>query len=351
MNDPLLKSIIVVGAGPVGLCCALAVAARGARVLVVDNGKRGAGWASGGMLAPTYETVARPDVPHALTDLAFESLSLWEKLATNLDLPLQRGTLFLARNAVEQSYLQDLAAQASLQEAATPIGFDARAAWRCDTDLTLAPRSTLDALVLACERVGIKFITHAVTEVQARSVTTRDGTRLVGNAVIIANGQEGNRLSGSLPQLAAITPVKGQMFAVALDSDVQIDQVVRAGGIYLIPRDGHLVIGATSVVNDDDSTTINTTDQERLYNEALALYPLLKLAPVVESWAGLRPSTPDNLPMLGWSNLEGVALASGTYRNGWLLAPAIGERIADLVMGQPGASIKLQPFSPERFPN
>jgi glycine oxidase len=347
------QSIVVVGAGPVGLCCALAFARAGWLVRVVDSGLRGAGWASGGMLGASYETLARNDVPSSLTDLAFESLALWPSLAGRLGVATLANTAFVARSHDEATFLGKLATdqRATLTEIGLPSGFVGLAAWRCATDLALNPRAALRALHDACVFVGVTFVSAKAVGVAANHVTLESGAKLQSDAIIIATGQGGGGLTDSVPELVNLSPVKGQLLAVAADANTRLAHVIRAGRLYLIPRGERIIIGATSTPEDHDATTIDIEAQLDLHQEAITLLPALAQAQVVESWAGLRPMTPDGLPIVGRSHQKGVFLAVGTYRNGWLLAPAIAQRLVALVAGDDKTASNLQPFCPQRFPN
>jgi glycine oxidase len=345
------QSIVVVGAGPVGLCCALAFAKADYAVRVVDSGQRGAGWASGGMLGAVYETLARNDVPSSLTDLAFESLALWPSLAGRLGVATLANTAFVARSRDEAEFLAKLAndQRAALTEIGLPSGFVGLAAWRCEADLALNPRAALRALYEACGLAGIIFVSAKAVGVAANHVTLAE--KLQSDAIIVATGQSGGDLVSSVPELSHLSPVKGQLLAVAADANTRLDHVIRAGRLYLIPRGAQIIMGATSTPEDHDATVIDIDAQHDLHNEAITLWPALAKAQVVESWAGLRPMTPDGLPIVGRSQQKDVFLAVGTYRNGWLLAPAIAQRLVALVAGDDKTASNLQPFIPQRFPN
>jgi glycine oxidase len=344
-----LPSIIVIGAGPVGLCCALALARAGHDVRVVDSGARGAGWASGGMLGAVFETLGRADVPRALTDLAFTSLNLWADLAEDIGLHAPKDSLFIARHAQEADHFAHLAKdpRARLSPSPIPDGMNGLAAWQCDRDITLNPRAALNVLKQACRNAGVVFGQGQVSGIKTRELVLVDGEPLPADVIIVATGQGGAGLAASVPELSHIAPVKGQMLALA---GMSLETTIRAGRLYLLPRDSQIVVGATSSPNDVDAATLDPIAHADLHEDALNLWPALARATVVESWAGLRPMTPDHLPMIGRSGVEGIYLACGTYRNGWLLAPAIGQAMVDLVRGDASASGDLQCFSPQRFP-
>lgn len=343
------QEIIVIGAGPVGLCCAVAFAQAGHQVCVIDNGARGAGWASGGMLGGVYETLDRDD---ALTQLAFESLSLWAKLLVQLGTNLTETSVFVATSQAQADALTQLShnSNSGMAAVAVPDEMNALAAWSCYVDLALKPRCTLVGLKNLCTRAGVTFIQEQVITVHDGAARLSNGAIMRAAHIIIANGQGGSNLASSVPELASIRPVKGQLLAIAHLHHAPLAHVVRAGRLYLIPRDGNIVIGATSQPDQRDPEAIDIAPLHDLYHEACDLWPALKRGTIVESWAGLRPHTPDGLPMIGKSRSQNVWLGCGTYRNGWLLAPAIAQRLLVAMSTNNDASDLLQPFSPQRFP-
>jgi glycine oxidase len=339
-------SVIVVGAGPVGLFCALALAKAGHRVRLIDNGARGAGWASGGMLGAVYETLGDDDVPQALTDFAFESLASWTELATTLDIKYATSSLFVAVDEKEASDLEALAnyPDACMSHVPVPNGIAGISAWLCSRDATLDPRGTLRALKAACVRAGVKMVLGEIDRISAGRLRLTNGRHVRAEVIVLATG-------AALGGLAHITPVKGQMLALAGGPDLYLSQTIRAGRLYLLPRGDQIVVGATSNADDTDTSQFDLDAHKALHNEAIALWPELAQAPIVESWFGFRPMTPDGLPLVGQSSLDGVYLATGTYRNGWLLAPAIADLVCGIVSGDASRCGDLQLFSPQRFPN
>jgi glycine oxidase len=142
------------------------------------------------------------------------------------------------------------------------------------------------------------------------------------------------------------------MLAVALPLSTPLHVVVRTPEVYIVPRTTdasgiRAVIGAT-VEDDGFDKTVRPADIARLRTQAANLFPPIADAPEVETWAGLRPSTPDNLPLLGHiPGQENQFLATGHYRNGILLAPATAHVMAQLILGEQ-PSVDLAPFSPLR---
>jgi glycine oxidase len=152
-----------------------------------------------------------------------------------------------------------------------------------------------------------------------------------------------------------VAPRKGQMLRVQLPATSALHEVYRSERVYIVPRmhgpqAGTALIGAT-VEDAGFDTTRHSRDLMALRSLAAELLPELareKEAPPVESWAGLRPATPDALPVLGTCTRSGHYVASGHYRNGILLAPATALVMADLIEGRTH-HLDISAFSPERF--
>jgi glycine/D-amino acid oxidase-like deaminating enzyme len=155
--------------------------------------------------------------------------------------------------------------------------------------------------------------------------------------------------AGSIAPLTIPTrPVKGQMLCLVMPSRNLLQHVVRSPKVYLIPRsDGRLLVGATVEEAGFDKRTVPSTIQ-RQRQAALELMPKLRDAKILEDWAGLRPGTPDGLPILGETEVPGYYVATGHFRDGILLAPITAQVMADVIERQTPAH-DLSSFSPARF--
>jgi glycine/D-amino acid oxidase-like deaminating enzyme len=142
-----------------------------------------------------------------------------------------------------------------------------------------------------------------------------------------------------------VLPVKGEM--IALSGGTTPKRIVWGDDVYLVSRAGRLLVGATA---SDDGFDTSLTDEatRRLLSRAVDLMPALERWSLVEHWAGLRPGSPDGLPILGQSVLDQLFIASGQFRNGILFAPAIAEAICAVVQGDEPAS-DIAAFDPRRF--
>jgi glycine oxidase len=140
--------------------------------------------------------------------------------------------------------------------------------------------------------------------------------------------------------------VKGEMLALSPPPGAGLpNQVVWGNGVYLVPREGRLLIGATMKEAGFD-TSITDEAEGWLLDRAIALMPSLASWTLDEHWAGLRPASPDGLPLLGPSHAPGLFIASGQYRNGILFTPAIARLMADMLLGK---AEPIPAFDPRRF--
>jgi glycine oxidase len=145
-------------------------------------------------------------------------------------------------------------------------------------------------------------------------------------------------------------PVKGQMLAVACAERNALRHVIRGPEVYLVPRsDGRIVIGSTlEEVGFDKRTHAETI--HRMHQAAIGIVPVLGQARILEAWAGLRPGTPDDLPILGATSTPGYCVATGHFRDGILLAPVTAHVMAQVIMGA-SPDYDISNFSPARFQN
>ncbi len=260
----------------------------------------------------------------------------------------QSGTLTVAANPSDAAALKDLLAyQQSLGLAVHP-----RSASQCRTlvpalspmigagvevpgDHQVDNRALLAALVTACQRHGVSFRRTSVTEViDGPAVHLAEGGRLDADLILLAAGTGTPGIKGlDAAALPEIRPVKGHILRLAQGPNVvRLDRTVRAlvngRSVYLVPRaDGSVVVGATVEERGDD-LGVQAGAVHQLLDDARTVVPGIDEMHLLESSAGLRPATPDNIPFMGWTGLPGVAAACGHYRNGILLAPYTSSAIA-----------------------
>lgn len=361
--------VVVVGAGLIGLSIAFELAERGANVRVYERCEpaRAASWAAAGMLAPYTERIAN----EALLALCVSSLAQYPEFvariaaASGIDARLRLDGVLYA--AFDEAGFDALASEArTLQErgvdcevlhrsdalAAEPwLGAALRGALLKRGEGYVDNRRLGRALAASCAARGaaVERTSAIAVECDARRVlgVRTDRGFVAAGIVINACGAWAAQLDG-VPRscVPPVEPVKGQMIAIAVPAGF-VRRATWVPGAYLVPReDGRLLVGATveAAGFDERVTALGLHD---LLRPALAAAPGLGGFTVTESWAGLRPGTPDGLPVLGATPVEGFMLATGHYRNGILLAPATARSIADAIEG--GAGDALDPFSIGRF--
>ena len=341
----------IAGAGIIGLSLALELHRRGATVTVLERGTplAQASTAAAGMLA-----AADPENPSQLRPFADLSLSLYPAYLARIE--SLSGLPVPFQTAITLQSLRSSAAfstAASLDLLPQLVQGDHRFL-RLD-EHSLDPRMLAQSILAAIRATAIRLLADTpVREVRSLSDSVEIVTltsRIHADRFIDCTGAWSGVLS-SLPP-STITPRKGQMLSVALPASFPLELVVRTPEVYIVPRTqgphaGRAIIGAT-IEDRGFDTVVHAEDIASLHVRAAALLPPLAGATVLESWAGLRPATPDGLPLLGL--LPGRPrhlIATGHYRNGILLAPATAQVLADLVTGVT-PSLDLTAFSPARF--
>ncbi len=324
-------SLAVIGGGVIGLSVARRAAQAGWAVRVHRTSDYGASWVGGGMLAPHSEGWPGED---RLLRLGLASLRLWHSSAPGgfLDgLPAQvitaRESLVLA---VDRADVADLRTVADwLADQGHPVIWESAArdvepllapgirhGFRAPTELAVDNRALVRALGAACEQLGVHWAgpVAALTDVDA-------------DTVVIANGIDAPALWPGLP----IRPVKGEVLRLRWRKGCMPvpQRVIRARvhgrPVYLVPRPDGMVVGATQYEHGRD-TAPAVSGVRDLLDDACTLMPALGEYELAECAAGLRPMTPDNLPLVRRLD-ERTLVAAGHGRNGFLLAPWTAEQI------------------------
>jgi glycine oxidase len=378
--------VIIVGGGLIGSSIAFELAAENLRVAVLDRQEPGreASWAAAGMLAPG------PDSPEAaaLVPLGRESLRLYPEFIAAIEKASGKSTdftrngtfeVFRGRNA-ENARNKMVAEFHRLGLAAAPISpnearkhepsLDPQAgavAWLSE-EATVDPRLLVEAVIAAAKQSGAEIRANCVVDAllyegQACTGVIAAGQKIAVKHVVIAAGSFcGTIADGSIPDAthegdshprshlrhyARVHPVRGQMLALRSET-MQLKKVLRSQHGYLVPRrDGRIIAGSTL---EDAGFVKQVTPQgvRQILDSAFELAPALADAKIVEEWSGLRPGTPDLLPIIGPTDIAGLWLATGHYRNGILLAPATAKIMRDwIVTGK--SNFNAESFSPLRF--
>lgn len=344
--------------------CSLAVRLREEKlsVTVVDRGGPGkeASWAAAGMLAPTSEHV-QVKAEAALAEASAALYPAWIRHledATGLSVGYRaEGTLLVAFNSEEATGLGSLPGEAVSAEEAQRLEptLSPRlvAARFLAGDRQVDNRRLLAALVEAARAASVELRSQTpvaewrVESGRALGVRTAAGENLEAGAVVNALGCWAGCLPPLGSRLTPTRPVRGQMLALRAAPNF-LRHVVRSPRAYIVPRsEGRLLLGSTM----DDAgydKSVTPSGLRCILVGAVEIAPHLAALPFEEAWAGLRPDTPDHLPILGATDIENYYAATGHFRNGILLAPITAELLADVILGR-GPSLPLEPFSSLRF--
>ena len=361
--------VVVVGAGIVGLSAARALAGTGARVVVVERGRPGAeaSSAAAGWLAVQAE--ANEGWP--LLDVALRARARHPALAaellaeTGLSVELVRhGTLELAftdedERALERRLLWQRGSRLpveswgpeELRRAEPSVSPAARRALFFPEDGSVDNVLLTRALAASAAARGVallsdRAVSGLVVEDGRVAGVQADGSALRAPVVIEAMGAWSAALAGD-PQPPPVEPVRGQILAFDARLGTLRHAVCTARG-YVVPRRSGRLLAGSTLERAGFVKEVTAEGRDAIRRIAAEIAPLLADVSPADSWAGLRPGTPDGLPIVGPGALPGLFHATGLYRNGILLGPLVGEAVARLALGQP-AEINLSAFSPSRF--
>jgi glycine oxidase len=331
-------SLAVIGGGVIGLSVARRAAQAGWSVRVHRSGQPGASWVAGGMLAPHSEAWPGEE---KLLRIGLESLALWHRSGRGsyLDgLPPEvvtaRESLVVAVDRADAADLRTVADWLSAQgQPVTPtstardieplLAQGIRHGFVAQTELAVDNRAVVEALAAHCARLGVVW-----------SGPVDDLAGISADTTVIANGIDAPTLWPGLP----IRPVKGEVLRLRWRKGCMPvpHRVIRARvhgrQVYLVPRADGVVVGATQYEHGRD-TTPTVAGVRELLDDACAVLPALGEYELAESAAGLRPMTPDNMPLVGRLD-ERTLVAAGHGRSGFLLAPWTAERIVGELHGE-----------------
>ena len=361
--------VAIAGGGVIGGAIAMELAREGLRVGVFDRQQPGqeASWASAGILSPAPENPGMI----AMVEMGKASFARYPEFVARVEEISGKSTGFRPKGTLEALFSNDTKTELStiialhhgLGLKAEPLrAEDAR-------ELEPALSGEVKGAVLRPEEASIdnRALTAAVLEAAQRSgaeIFSGCGARAIwreGNGckglvlqnekieaqwTIIAAGCFSAAIEGISPY-APVRPAKGQMVALRAD-DLKMERVLWSEKIYLVPRnDGRILAGATvEYAGFDKRTTAGGI--EKVLSAAIDLAPGLADARIEETWAGLRPDSPDHLPILGPTDIDGLLMATGHFRSGILLTPITARLIREWITEQ-RASVDWDRFSPLRF--
>ena len=365
--------VVIAGGGIIGGSIAFDLGRRGLRVAVLDRREmmQEASWAAAGMLSPA------PDCPAAipLVPLARASLALYPDFAGAVEEASALRSGFRTGGAIEVICRGDAERELSTlvalhrglglaceplpldeaQKMEPALGREARAAAFLRDECSIEPRALTQAVLRAAACAGTELLpgvqvaSLALDGKKCNGVKTSSGETFHAGQVVLAAGCWSSQILGAEPY-APTSPVRGQMAALR-HAGTPIRHVLRSERGYMVPRGANvpqtIVIGST-LENAGFEKRVTSGGLEKILSAANEMVPELSNAEIVETWCGLRPGTPDQLPILGPAETDGLVFATGHYRNGILLGPITAKLVGEWITEQ-RTSFDWQRFSPLRF--
>lgn len=360
---------VVAGGGVIGASIALELASAGLKVGVFDAQKPGreASWASAGMISPSPDGAATA----ALLPLSLASVGAYPEFLRSVEELSGKKTGYRKEGALDIFLTQAAEAEIpALVEAHRKAGLRAETV-NSEQACALEPEITAEIRggIVRPDEASLdnRIFTEGVLEAaQCKGAEIHSGngakalwmegnvckglqvetSRVEARWTIVAAGCFSAHIEGAAPY-APVVPAKGQMIALRCDT-VKIKRNIWCEHIYLVPRtDGRIIAGATIEYEGFDRS-VTAAGLRKILNGAIALVPGLEKARIEETWAGLRPDSPDHLPILGPTDRDGLLIATGHFRSGILLAPVTARLIREWVTTQK-VSVDWAPFSPMRF--
>jgi glycine oxidase len=358
-----MHDAIVIGGGVIGLSIARGLAGRKS-VLLLDRGPIGQGTsrAAAGMLTPLSEA----DDQGPFFQLSRASHALYDGFVaelegeTGLDVGYStEGLLSLAaseENAIDlqkryewqrrAGFPVELLSAGEVGKMEPLVTAPIRTAVFMPGERSVTPRSLVNALRESCLKRNVEIRTGLRVESVSQNAVHAGRQTLEGAAIVVASGVWSAEFSGLNPPIP-VFPRKGQILSLGMPAGA-FRKMIRWGSSYFVPRStGELVVGAT---NEDAGFDLSNTPAGlgRLLMDAQRISSHAGEYPILETWTGLRPATPDGLPILGPSRIPGVYYATGHYRNGVLLAPITAAIVSDLIDGRK-PDLPVEAYAPSRF--
>jgi glycine oxidase len=361
--------VAIAGGGLIGGAVALELAQAGLSVALFEKGQPGreASWASAGILSPAPETPGMiPMVP-----LGKASMALYPGFAANVEEISGQSVGLRSFGTLDALFSRDATRDLSTiialhhglglkaeplrpeeaRELEPALSPDVEAAALRPEEASIDNRALTKAVLRAAQERGAQiFPDHEVEAVW------REGGRCAGLKLreqnvpakwtIVAAGCFSANIDG-VAAYAPVRPAKGQMVSLRAD-ELKIERVLWSEKVYVVPRnDGRILAGATvEYVGFDRHVTAGAV--QKVLSAAIELAPGLANARIEETWAGLRPDSPDHLPILGPTDLDGVLIATGHFRSGVLLTPITARLLREWITEQ-RVSVDWDRLNPMRF--
>lgn len=360
---------VIAGAGIIGASIALELAEAGLRVALFDAREPGreASWASGGMISPAPENAGMiPFMPISLSSVslypdfirrveAASGMSVGYRQKGAIDVLLDGNIQEELTTVVALQHGVGLRAEAltadrvrSMEPALTE---DTQAAIFRPDEASLNTRAFTDATLKAAQHKGVEIHAHNGAKAlwkegkRCKGLTLENG-QVEAKWTVIASGSFSAKIDGAAPY-APVQPAKGQMIALRCEA-VQIERILWLEHKYLVPQlDGRIIAGST-IEHTGFDHDVTAGGVELILREVMRMVPGLASARIEETWAGLRPDSPDHLPIIGPTDVDGLLIATGHFRSGILLAPVTARLIQEWVTKQ-NVSVDWSRLSPMRF--
>ncbi len=363
--------LLVVGAGLIGLSCALEAARGGLEVLVVDAGRaERASEVAAGMIAPVGEASWGEE---ALLAAALDSAERWPAFAAALEAESGRPVGYRRCGAVHVALDRDEAAELRrVHELHGELGLDSEwltaggcrrlepglttdvaAGFEAPGEAEVDPRIVLEALRVACDANGVGIVQGTVAGILVDGAgavrgAAVDDAEVEARRVLLAAGA---RIGAAAPSgvEVPVRPMKGEIIRLrARSGEEPCERIIASERVYVVPRaNGEVVVGAT-VEDRGFDLRVTAGGVYELLREAYRALPEIAELELVGCSAGLRPTTPDNAPVIGEAGVEGLLIAGGHHRNGVLLAPFTAAAIGAALRGE-AAPAPAAALSPSRF--
>jgi glycine oxidase len=361
--------VAIAGSGLIGGAIALELAQAGLRVGVFERGEPGreASWASAGILSPAPESPGMiPVVP-----LGKASIDLYPGFVANVEEISGQRVGFRPFGTMDALFSRDAPRDLSTlialhhglglkaeplrpedaRELEPALSPDLEAAALRPEEASIDNRALTQAVLHSARKSGAEIFTEHAVDAIWREGGRCAGLRVRGDNVaakwtVIATGCFSANIEGA-KAYAPVYPAKGQMVSLRA-SELKIERVLWSEKVYLVPRnDGRILAGATvEYVGFDKQVTAGAVN--KILSDAIELAPGLAHARIEETWAGLRPDSPDHLPILGPTDLEGLLIATGHFRSGVLLMPITARLVREWITEQ-RVSVDWEHLSPMRF--
>jgi glycine oxidase len=369
--DADVADVVVVGAGVMGCAVALRLAQRGVRVTIIERGIPGAeaSSAAAGILGPQWEC----EGPGPLLELGLRSRALYPAFASELrelsgiDIGLQRaGLLELALSPEDETALAErrtwqvarglraeLVEGPALRALEPQLGPGVRLGLRFADEGHVHARALARALSQAAAAAGARFVQgryvrRVLVEGGRAAGVELDGESLAAGVVVLCAGSWSSLVDGGGVPAPLVRPARGQMVAIETRPPLFRHVLVAHRKGYLVPRSDGVALAGSTLEMVGFRKEVTVAGLHDILSLARGLVPALGEAPVVETWSNFRPLTPDGLPVIGPTGIDGLLVATGHHRYGILLTPITAQVIAEIATAG-RSTVDITAFDVRRF--